>query len=120
MQSITHKRGTTFTRDVTWVNDNGAPRNLASLTLTADILFLVARGQFTYDTVARIPVNVSITNAALGQLTLSVAETDNWPITATIDGRSAGVRAFCDVFASNGVITASETFGIAVIDRVTE
>jgi hypothetical protein len=109
MQKITHKRGDTFAQDCQRVDANGVAVDITGLTVTST----VQSGSFT-DT-----LTVDIVSALTGEFTLTKADTTAWPISSVLSEATRERKMLCDVKFANGTIARTETFEIAVVERIT-
>ncbi len=97
------KRGDQFSLDVTRLDENGDPVNLTGMTITSQ----VKNPGFVAS------LTVAITNAALGQFTLSAsaAATATWP--------PARLSGDVKYVAGGGIVRRSKTFTILVGKEIT-
>lgn len=104
MATITHKRGDTF--ELTCSLENGGNDvNITGWTVAAQLRQID-------DTLVQ-GMTVTVTDAAAGEFTITAAntETDDWPI--------GNLEIDVEFTESDGSVSSSETFTIAVIKDIT-
>ena len=105
MTKITIKKGDTLALSCKLTEDDGTAINLTAVTITSQVRKAVGS-----ELVANL--TVVVTNAALGEYSLTSTDTSNWPVDTLI----------CDIKYSFGSpsIIRTETFSIEVLKAVTE
>ena len=104
IKTTNHKRGDTFSR-IVLVTEAGVPMDLSGYTVASEVR--------TIDYALVDALTIDMTNASLGQIGISEADTSAWPLS------DIERPLLCDVKFVSGDTNRTETFGIIVEREVT-